>query len=86
MLSWLRFGANVFMPLITPPTYRKDYRLYDGKPCIDELADDCDECAVNRMVSIGREIGYDEWGDSLHFKKLKAKGFRSLRDIGHYLI
>lgn len=64
----LEFGANVFMPLITPVQYRKDYQLYDGKPCIDDLADDCYECSVARINSISREIGFDEWGDSKHFK------------------
>jgi len=65
----LEFGANVFMPLITPAQYRKDYQLYDGKPCIDDLADECYDCSVARINSIGREIGFDEWGDSKHFRK-----------------
>ncbi|MFH1049357.1 MAG: [FeFe] hydrogenase H-cluster radical SAM maturase HydE [bacterium] len=66
----LSFGANVFMPLITPAKYRKDYMLYDGKPCIDDLAEECIECSFARINSIGREIGYDEWGDSKHFNQL----------------
>jgi biotin synthase len=63
----LRFGANVFMPLITPNQFRKDYQLYDGKPCIDEVAEDCEACSIHRISSIDREIGYNEWGDSKHF-------------------
>jgi biotin synthase len=68
----LRFGANVIMPLLTPAKNRKDYILYEGKPCIDELSNDCRDCIVQRIESIGRTIGYDEYGDSLHFfKKIK---------------
>jgi len=65
----LSFGANVFMPLITPQRYRSDYQLYDGKPCIDDSAEECLDCSVARINSFGREIGYDEWGDSRHFSK-----------------
>jgi biotin synthase len=63
----LRFGANVFMPLITPNQVRKDYQLYDGKPCIDEVAEDCEACSIFRIGSVSREIGFNEWGDSEHF-------------------
>lgn len=63
----LSFGANVIMPLITPENYRKEYQLYDGKPCIEDLAEDCYDCSVQRIKSIDREIGFDEWGDSKHF-------------------
>lgn len=67
----LRFGANVIMPLLTPSKNRKDYILYEGKPCIDEFSNDCYDCIVQRIESIGRTIGYDEYGDSLHFKTIK---------------
>jgi biotin synthase len=67
----LRFGANVVMPLMTPQGVRKDYQLYEGKPCIDEFGSECAECLAHRVVSTGREIARDEWGDSNHFKNKK---------------
>jgi len=65
----LRFGANVVMPLLTPAQYRREYMLYEGKPCVDEFATDCGECIISRISNLGMEIGLNEWGDSLHFKK-----------------
>ncbi len=65
----LLWGANVIMPLLTPTQLRKDYQLYEGKPCLDEYASDCHYCLKSRIEAIGRSIGYDRWGDSKHFKK-----------------
>ncbi len=65
----LRFGANVIMPLMTPSNYRKEYLLYEGKPCIEEFSDDCGECLIARIENINRPIGYNNWGDSIHFKR-----------------
>lgn len=67
----LRFGANVVMPLLTPSKYRKEYVLYEGKPCIDEFTNDCGECLIARIENIDRPIGFDQWGDSVHFKRKK---------------
>ncbi len=69
----LRYGANVIMPNITPTTNRKDYTLYENKPCTDEGADDCSNCLSIRVEMAGREIGYSEWGDSRHFFKRTGK-------------
>ena len=69
----LRYGANVIMPNITPTTHRKDYTLYENKPCTDEGADDCTNCLSIRVEMAGREIGYNEWGDSKHFFKRTSK-------------
>lgn len=63
----LRFGANIIMPNITPTVYRKDYQLYEDKPCIDEDAEQCKDCLKNRIALIGDTIGYDDWGDSPRF-------------------
>ncbi|MGQ9819465.1 MAG: [FeFe] hydrogenase H-cluster radical SAM maturase HydE [Candidatus Kapaibacteriales bacterium] len=63
----LRYGANVIMPLLTPTKFRKEYLLYDGKPCIDEFANDCYDCIIHRIESIGRKVGHNEYGDSPHF-------------------
>lgn len=63
----LMFGANVIMPNLTPLIHRKDYLLYENKPCLDEDASRCNHCLEARIASIGETIGYDNWGDPLHF-------------------
>ncbi len=63
----ITFGANVTMPNLTPTKVRKDYQLYDGKPCIDEGKGECRNCLLNRVRSVGREVGFNAWGDSKHF-------------------
>lgn len=63
----IRYGANILMPNITPGNFRKNYKLYQDKPCTDENATDCNSCIDIRMSMIGSQIGYNEWGDSLHF-------------------
>ncbi len=65
----LKAGANIIMPNITDPKYRGNYQLYNGKPCLDENASLCRNCLENRVASIGETIGYDQWGDSPHYKK-----------------
>ena len=65
----LRAGANIIMPNITITRYRSSYQLYDNKPCLDENATFCRACLEQRIESIGEAIGYNEWGDSPHFKK-----------------
>jgi biotin synthase len=67
-------GANIIMPNITPTDYRKLYQLYDNKPCLDENARQCRNCLEMRVRhTSGEEIGYGEWGDSVHFlRKRKA--------------
>ncbi len=65
----MKVGANVIMPNLTPLRYRENYLLYQDKPCIDEEADECQKCLEARIHIAGSEIGWDEWGDSEHFKK-----------------
>ena len=67
----LKIGANVIMPNITPGAYRNDYKLYENKPCTNEEADDCRSCLEVRIHLSGNEIGYNDWGDSHHFKNRK---------------
>ncbi len=67
----LTTGANVLMPNLTPPVYRKNYQLYEGKPCLDEDAEHCAGCLEVRIEMTGCTIGYDEWGDSSHFFRRK---------------
>ncbi len=64
----LKIGANIIMPNITPGAYRNDYKLYENKPCTDEEAADCKNCLEARIHMSGNRIGYNEWGDSLHFR------------------
>jgi biotin synthase len=62
----LNFGANVVMPQLTPMDVRRNYLLYEGKPCLDESAEQCLDCLETRIRSIGRRVGCDAWGDSRH--------------------
>ncbi len=63
----LTIGANVIMPNLTPCEYRKEYKLYADKPCLDEDAELCKNCLEARIEIAGSEIGFGEWGDSKHF-------------------
>jgi biotin synthase len=67
----LTVGANVIMPNLTPCEYRKEYLLYEDKPCLDEDAELCRNCLEARIELAGSEIGYNEWGDSKHFANRK---------------
>jgi biotin synthase len=72
----LKTGANIIMPNITPASNRKDYLLYDNKPCTDESADDCLSCLNMRIALTGREAGLKLWGDSPHYFKKHNKDKR----------
>jgi len=63
----LSYGANVTMPNITPTEVRSSYKLYEGKPCMDEGRLECKSCLLGRVRSIGRDVAFDQWGDSKHF-------------------
>ena len=65
----LKAGANIIMPNITPCRYRKDYQLYEDKPCVNENPDDCKDCLEKRIGFAGDIVAYDEWGDSRHFER-----------------
>ena len=76
-------GANVIMPNVTDTRYRPAYQLYDEKPCINENSTMCRGCLAHRIMAIGEEIGYDEWGDSLHYRnRLKGKNDFPQQKIG----
>lgn len=68
----LSCGANVTMPNITPTEVRSSYKLYEGKPCMDEGRQECKSCLLGRVRSIGRDVAFDQWGDSRHFSARKA--------------
>ena len=65
----LKAGANILMPIITIDEHRAKYQLYDDKPCIDDNADKCKVCLTGRVMSVGDEVGFAEWGDSPHFSR-----------------
>jgi biotin synthase len=67
----VRAGANIIMPNITPGRYRNSYLLYNNKPCTDEEPGQCTGCLDARLALADSEIGYGEWGDSLHFRNKK---------------
>jgi len=70
----VKAGANIIMPNITPGKYRNDYALYENKPCVDEEPEECKNCLDVRIQLADGEIGYHEWGDSLHyFKRVAAQ-------------
>jgi biotin synthase len=69
----LRFGANVLMPQTTPIRVRKDYLLYEGKPCVEDSTEMCKFCLEQRIDSVGREIARNEWGDPKHFATRRMK-------------
>ena len=46
-------GANVLMPNVTDTEYRKNYQLYENKPCLDENSEQCRNCLNWRVLSIG---------------------------------
>jgi len=59
----LAFGANVIMPQVTPVEVRKNYLLYENKPCLDENAEQCRSCLTKRIESAGRVAASNVWGD-----------------------
>ncbi len=65
----LRCGANVIMPNVTETKYRASYQLYDNKPCTDENSSMCRGCLSGRIKGIGETIGFNERGDSPHYRR-----------------
>jgi biotin synthase len=55
-------GANIVMPNLTPPKYRIKYEIYPNKACINETAEECQQCLAERIAIIGREIGTGKGG------------------------
>jgi len=69
----IKVGANIIMPNVTPGLYRNDYSLYQNKPCVDEEPSQCKGCLDARIALSDGEIGYGEWGDSIHFMNKRKK-------------
>ncbi len=64
----IEVGANIVMPNLTPMKYRENYKLYENKPSVNEDAEETKNQLEKRILSIHHKIGYNQWGDSLHFK------------------
>ena len=63
----LKAGANVVMPNVTDLRYRRDYQLYEDKPCVGEASEACRDCLARRIASIGETIAWDTPGTPPHF-------------------
>ncbi len=55
----LQSGANVVMPNITSEKYKKDYKIYPNKICLDEEPQKCRNCISAKITSIGRIVSKD---------------------------
>ena len=60
-------GANVMMPNVTDVAYRRDYRLYEDKPCLEDTSEQCLGCIERRVASIGERIGWGSPGTPPHY-------------------
>ena len=67
-------GANVIMPNVTDTSYRRRYQLYDGKPSLDENAEQIRAALTASVSAIGEHILWDQRGDSPHFFKHAQHG------------
>ncbi len=65
-------GANIIMPNITDTRYRESYQLYDGKPALNENAEDSRLALEQSIARTGESIGYGKWGDSQYFYEAHA--------------
>ena len=66
-------GANIVMPNLTPVKYRENYKLYENKPSLNEDAEETKNQLERRILSTNHTIGYNDWGDSEHFRKREAE-------------
>ncbi len=69
----LACGANVIMPQVTSPGCRKDYTLYDTKPCEDETETGFRKALAGRIRGMGLMVGYNRWGDAPHVRIRQAR-------------
>jgi biotin synthase-like enzyme len=65
----LRRGANVLMPILTPTKYREHYTLYEGKPCINDTAEECQKCLNARLSMVDKKLKSGIWGDPPSFRE-----------------
>lgn len=63
----LQRGANIVMPNLTPPKYRRCYEIYPGKACFEEDSAAYDALIKGQIRRLGREIGRGR-GDSPNWR------------------
>ena len=62
-------GANIIMPNITTTKYRNEYDIYENKPNVNDDAAISKSKLEQTIRESGITIGYDEWGDSPHYRQ-----------------
>lgn len=73
----LQRGANVVMPNLTPPAYRRLYEIYPAKACLYEEPGRFHADLVRRIHAVGRTVGAGT-GTSLNWAvRMKMKGARA---------
>lgn len=60
-------GANVIMPNVGDPAYRRGYQLYNGKPGLDENAAALRAALLANLAAIGARPDFNAPGDPLHY-------------------
>lgn len=66
-------GANVIMPNVGDPAYRRNYQLYNGKPDLDENAPAVREKLLASLAAVGARPRFNEPGDPLHYAARTGK-------------
>ncbi len=62
-------GANIIMPNMTIQEVRNEYRIYEGKPGTEDDAEISKSKLEENLNKMNIPIGWDQWGDSKHFKQ-----------------
>lgn len=78
----LQRGANVVMPNLTPPAYRRLYEIYPAKACLFETAEQCHGCLTGRIRHIGRVIATGPGGSPNWIARRAAKSTGVAPDDG----
>lgn len=60
-------GANVIMPNLGDPQYKRKYSLYEGKPDLNDGLDNCLNSLCSSIRAIGEIPSQDVYGDPVHF-------------------
>lgn len=66
-------GANVMMPNLTLAQVREEYSIYQNKPGVGEDAELSSSLIEGRLKKMNLPIGYNRWGDSIHFGKREKR-------------
>lgn len=69
----LRCGANVIMPNLTPPAYRRQYEIYPAKACLQEEPGRFDQQLKQRIAALGRRVGVGPGAAPHYLERRKAE-------------